>query len=295
MNDPVKDKAIQTQFSISYDAEGDLSKHVIDAKALGNAILGMDDLIKSAAKIVSNGTSEAKLKVVAPAQEGSLEVIFAIIANPLTTKAIMASIGIATTGIAVGKATAISIIERLQDRKIDRITVDVNTKIATIEVDGEKIEAPERVAQLVADKTVRSALHKIIKAPVENLNGAKVKFLGASNNIEVEIATENIQAFEPMKTGSLEEVTVVANEIVVKFTALNFKGKNGWRIQSREGFECSTSIEDETFMKKVGANEEAFQKDKLYTVELEHTQTKSPGRTRNDYVIKRVINEFAPD
>lgn len=291
MNQQPKDEKIETVFAISYDAEGsELENHSIDARSLGNAILGMDELIKSAAKIVSNGSSEAKLKVVAPAQEGSLEVVFAILADPLTTKSLLAGIGLVTTGLAIGTATAISVIEKLKDRKIDRYSVDINTQIATLEIEGEKLEIPERIAQLVTDKTVRAALHKVIKAPIENIPGARVKLIGENNRVEVEIPPEKVSLFEPLKTGSLEETTTEVNQVVVKFIALNFKGKTGWRIQTREGFECAVSIADQGFMEKVTANEEAFQKDKLYTVELEHEQVRRPGNTKNTYTIKRVVN-----
>ncbi|POY82023.1 hypothetical protein BKM09_027480 [Pseudomonas amygdali pv. morsprunorum] len=64
------DKQTQTEFKISYDAPGDLENHQ-NAKDLGNAIIGMHDLITKAASIVSSGASEAELKVLAPAQEGS--------------------------------------------------------------------------------------------------------------------------------------------------------------------------------------------------------------------------------
>ena len=65
----------ETVFTISYDAKGDLASHTIDARDLGMAIIGMNDLITKAADIVSNGSSEADLKVVAPAKEGSLEIV----------------------------------------------------------------------------------------------------------------------------------------------------------------------------------------------------------------------------
>ncbi|MNP00546.1 hypothetical protein D3C76_923380 [compost metagenome] len=129
---------------------------------------------------------------------------------------------------------------------------------------------------------------------MENIDGARVKVLGENDKVEVEIPSEKIKLFEPIKVGSLEEIEVNTNQVVVKFITLNFKGKSGWRIQTREGFECSVGIEDDAFMQKVTANEEAFQKDKLYTVELEHEQIRNPGKTRNNYTIKRVVNEIAP-
>lgn len=283
---------IRTKLTISYDAEGDLESHQINAKDLGNAIIGMDELIKTTAKIVSIGSSEANLQVIAPAKEGSLEIIFAILADPVTTKAILANVGFATTGLAIGTATAISIIEKIRDRKIDRITVDVKTQIATIEIGEEKIQAPNHVAQLVSNKDIRQALNKVIKAPLQNHERAKVKFI--SDYSKVELSTEEVKAFEPLKTGSLEEVSISIEQKVIHFTKLNFKGRSGWGIRSTDGLECNVTINDDTFMQRIAANEEAFKKDKLYTVDLEHTQTIAPGISRNSYIIKRVINEFTP-
>lgn len=290
MSQAPNDGKILTQFTISYDAEGDLAHHVIDAKALGNAIIGMDDLVTAAAKILSNGSSEADLKVVAPAKEGSLEVLFAIFADPLTTNAILSGVGIMGGSLVAGTATVVSVIEKIKDRKIDKITVDINTKIATIEVDGEKIEMPEKIAKLVTDQKVRNSLYKVIKAPVANLEGATVKFLGTDKKIELSISSEDIQHYEPIKVGSLEESTVELETAVITFTTLNFKGKKGWRVRKSDGAEHGVNIDDEDFMAKVRANQEAFQKDKQYTVELEHTLTASPSGNKNSYVIKRVVS-----
>lgn len=295
MSAQATEEKIQTQFTISYDAKGDLANHEIDAKSLGNAILGMDELVKSAARIVSNGSAEASLKVIAPAQEGSLEVVFAILADPVTTKAILAGVGIATTGIAVGAATAMSVVQKIKDRKVDKITIDTDTGVATLEVGDEKIEAPEKVAKLVTDREFRNALFKVVKAPVSHLDKASVKFLSDTDAVALEFKEEEIKTFTPLKTGSLEEQTETTNQVVVTFTALNFKSKRGWNIQTKEGLEASVTIEDETFMEKVSANEAAFKKDKLYTVELKHTYTKTPSSERNRYTITRVINEFSAD
>lgn len=289
------EERVQTQFTISYDAKGDLAKHEIDAKALGNAILGMDELVKSAARIVSNGSAEASLKVIAPAQEGSLEVVFAILADPITTKAILAGVGIATTGIAVGAATAMSVVQKIQDRKVDKVTIDTDTGIATLQVGDEKIDAPERVARLVTDREFRNALFKVVKAPVSHLDKASVKFISDADTVALEFKEEEIKAFTPLKSGSLEEQTETTKQVVVTFTALNFKGKRGWNIHTKDGLETSVTIEDDAFMKKVSANEAAFKKDKLYTVELKHTRTKTPDAERNRYSITKVINEFSAD
>ncbi|KTT24233.1 hypothetical protein SB14R_10310 [Pseudomonas oryzihabitans] len=281
-------------FTISYDADGDLQDHKIDAKVLGQAIVSMDELITEAAKIVSNGSSEADLKVVAPAKEGSLEIVYSIVSDQQTANAVMAALGIGAGLVAAGTATALSVIERIKDKKIDRISVS-NKKAhkATIEVDGEEIETPIAVANLVSNRAIRQALHNTIFAPLKGKENAKVSFV-TGENAKVELHEESVKSIVPLKSGSLEQVKINVFQKVVSFTKLNFKSRSSWSIQSADGFEAGVTIADKNFFDKVNANQEAFQKDKLYTVEIEHKETKGPSGDRNSYKIIRVINEFNP-
>ncbi|MFB8829087.1 hypothetical protein ACE0DR_06180 [Azotobacter sp. CWF10] len=248
----------QTNFTISYDATGDLQKHTINAKELGNAIIGMNDLITKAAEIVSNGSSEASLKVVAPAKEGSLEIIFAIVADPVTTIAVMKNIGIGVATAATSTATAIGIMSRIKDKKIDKVTIDAKTKKAIISTEDGPIETTSQVAQLISSKEVRQALHKIIQAPLQGRENAKIAFI--SKDSTVSLSEENIKNFIPIKSDIKEKETKSTIQKVVQFTRLNFKSKRGWTIQSTDGLSTGITIQDEIFMAKVSANEEAFQK-----------------------------------
>lgn len=284
------DKHTQTEFTISYDATGDLENHKINAKDLGNAIIGMHDLITKAANIVSNGSSEAELKVIAPAKEGSLEIVFAIVADPLTTMTVMKSIGIGVAGAMASAATALGIIDRLKDTKIDRVIIDAKTKEATLITADGPIKTNAHVAQLVSSKEIRQALHKVVQAPLQGRDAATIAFI--SNETEVILAEPEIKSFTPVRSDVTEKETKETTQKVVHFTKLNFKSRRGWTIQSTDGLEASVTIRDDEFMAKVAANEEAFQKDKLYTVELEKTETINISGTKTKYDIVRVINEL---
>ncbi|MBK5343867.1 hypothetical protein JFU48_21060 [Pseudomonas sp. TH49] len=284
------DNQIQTEFTISYDASGDLESHKINAKDLGNAIVGMHDLITKAASIVSNGSSEAELKVIAPAKEGSLEIVFAIVADPLTTITVMKSIGIGVAGAVASTATAIGIIDRLKDTKIDSVIINAQTKEATLITKDGPIKTNSNVAQLVSSKEIRQALHKIVQAPLQGREAATISFI--SDDTEVVLAEPEIKNFTPIRSDVTEKENKEVLQKVVQFTKLNFKSRRSWTIQSTDGLETSVTIRDDNFMAKVSANEEAFQKDKLYTVELEKTETTNISGTKTKYDIVRVINEL---
>ncbi|MGF6152020.1 hypothetical protein [Pseudomonas fluorescens] len=283
------DNQTQTEFKISYDAPGDLENHKINAKDLGNAIVGMHELITKAASIVSNGASEAELKVLAPAQEGSLEIVFAIVADPLTTLTVMKAIGISVAGAVASAATAIGIIDRLKDTKIDRVVIDAKTKEAILVTKDGEIRTNSNVAQLVSSREIRQALHKVIQAPLQGRDQATISFI--SEDAEVVLAEPEIKNFTPIRSDVTEKETKEKFQKVVQFTKLNFKSRRGWTIQSKDGLDVSVTIRDDAFLSKVASNEEAFQKDKFYTVELQKTDTINISGTKTSYDIVRVISE----
>lgn len=284
----MSDKVV-TEFTISYDAKGDLAHHQIKAKDLGSAIIGMDDLITKSAKIVSNGSSEANLSVVAPAKEGSLEIIYSIFADPLTTTTVLKSIGIIGGAAMAASASAIGIIDRIKDKKIDKVVIDANKKTAVITVDGQEIKTSSDVAQLVSSKEIRQALHKVIQGPLQGKDNPKISF--RTENTELTLDEDEINNFKPLKTDLTEKVDISNFQKTVQFTKLNFKGKRGWSIASEDGFESAVAILDTDFMTKVAANEEAFQKSKFYSVELQKKETTDLSGTRTAYAIVKVIGE----
>lgn len=288
----MSDNKIQTEFTISYDALGDLQHHQINAKDLGNAIIGMSDLIEKSAEIVSNGSSEASLKVIAPAQEGSLEIIFAIFADPITTIAVLKNIGIGAAGIAAAGATAIGVMDRIKDKKIESVTIDAATQRAVIKTSDGEIETSSQVARLVSSKEIRQALHKVIQAPLQGRENAKMSF--TSENATVALSEPEIKNFTQIKTDAIEEEQVEVFQKTVHFTKLNFQGKRGWSVESKDGFSASVAIQDNAFLTKVLANEEAFQKDKNYIVDIEHKQITNLSGTRHTYAIVRVVAEINP-
>lgn len=282
----------ETIFTISYDAKGDLASHTIDARDLGKAIIGMSDLITRAADIVSNGSSEADLKVIAPAKEGSLEIVFALLADPVTTVAVLKSIGIGAGAVVVGAASAIGIMDRVKDKKIDRVVIDKATQTATVYIGEEQIQTTDKVAQLVASRDIRQALHNVIQAPLAGREDASIKF--ETDGVVVKLDDQEIRNFTPIRTDVLDKEEKRDFQKVVQFTKINFKGRRGWQILSNDGQEYGVTIKDADFLNKISANEEQFQKGKSYTVQIEQTDITTVSGTSTRYAILRVINEINP-
>ncbi|VVM99994.1 hypothetical protein [Pseudomonas fluorescens] len=283
------DDKVVTEFTISYDAKGQLAHHQISAKDLGSAILGMDELITKSAKIVSNGSSEANLSVVAPAKKGSLEIIYSIFADPLTTNTVLKSIGIIGGAAVAASASAIGIIDRIKDKKIEKVVINARKKTAVITVDGKEIETSSDVAQLVSSKEIRQALHKVIQGPLQGKDSPKVSFRAQGSITTLQEA--EIVNFKPIKADLTEKVNVDSFRKNIQFTKLNFKGKRGWSIASKDGFEATVTIQDEEFMLKVADNEEAFLKDKFYMVKIEKKEIIDLSGTRTTYAIVKVYGE----
>ncbi|MNZ80849.1 hypothetical protein D3C78_994980 [compost metagenome] len=204
----------------------------------------------------------------------------------------MKNIGIGVAVTAGSTATALGIMDRIKDKKIEKVTIDAKTKKASITTKDGIIETTSHVAQLISSKDVRQALHKIIQAPLQGRENAKIAFKSDENTVTLD-ETE-IKNFAPIKSDITEKETKSTFQKVVHFTKLNFKSKRGWNIQSADGFSASVTVKDDVFMNKVSANEEAFQKDKLYTVELEKTETINISGSHTKYAILKVINEFNP-
>lgn len=105
-------------FSISYDAkDNSLAEHEINAKELGEAILGMHNLIDETAKVISSDSAGVELNVTTPAKEGSVEVVFSLLADPGVALKILGTLGFAAQGAAIAKAALVEFIKKLATRK----------------------------------------------------------------------------------------------------------------------------------------------------------------------------------
>lgn len=281
-------------FSISYDAkDNSLAEHEINAKELGEAILGMHNLIDETAKVISSGSADVELKVTTPAKEGSVEVVFALLADPGVALKVLGTLGFAAQGAAIAKAALVEFIKKIGDKKITSITVEGDSPNATVVTDGGQFVIDKSVAKLAASKRARESLHKVIQAPLAGKVGAVFKVLDQTENTVWTANETEISDYRPLPIGTLEEVSVERQKINVSFSQVNFDSAKGWRIKNKDNEEFPITMKDQTFLDKVRQNQQAFKKDDLYEVDLEITTTSRPTRSTIDRVVIEVTRHWA--
>ncbi|HHU4149466.1 hypothetical protein [Pseudomonas aeruginosa] len=281
-------------FSISYDAkDNSLANHEINAKELGEAILGMHNLIDETAKVISSGSAAVELKVTTPAKEGSVEVVFALLADPGVALKVLATLGFAAQGAAIAKAALVEFVKKIGDKKITSITIEGDSPDAKVVTDDGEFIVDKNVARLVSNKRARESLHKIIQAPLAGKEGAVFKVLDQAENPVWAADEKEIPDYRPLPVGTLEEVSVERLNINVSFSQVNFDSSKGWRIRNKDGEEFPITMKDQNFLEKVRKNQQGFKKDDLYEIDLEVTTTSRPTRSTIERVVIEVTRHWA--
>lgn len=285
-----KDSELSEQkFTISYDAkESSLSDHEISAKDLGEAILGMHNLIEETASIISNGSADVTLKVTTPAQEGSVEVVFALLANPATALKVLGILGFAAPTASFIGGSLIELVQQIKGKKITSVTIEGDSQIAEVNTTGGAIKADKNLAKLITNARIRESLHKIIQAPLSGKKQAQFKVIGSHDKPVVAIKEEAVDNFARLPKGTLEEITVDNEVVRASFAQVNFESPKGWRIRKHDGSEFAVTMKDADFLQKVLKNKKKFQKDDNYNLEIETTTTSRPTRATIERVIVRV-------
>lgn len=285
--------AIKEKFSISYDADsGDYKNHEIDALTLSRSIQGVYDMVAEASALINKG-AEVKLKVTAPAKEGSVIVDYLLLATSPQALAVLKYLGFTAASAAVAGGSLIEVVKKLKNRRIANVVIEGDSDIAKIEVDGESIECDKFVAKLAVDKKVRSALHSVVQAPVAGRKGAKFKVLDAQENSVLEIEQEAANNYSPLPPKSLEREEIRKETKTAYFVQINFESNNGWRVKLGDGTEHAVTLADETFMDKVNQNKQSFSKEDLFEIIIETKAVYRQTRSTFNYTVLEVTRHFA--
>ncbi|UUT22124.1 hypothetical protein [Pseudomonas sp. T8] len=279
----------EKKFTISYDAkESSLSDHEISAKDLGEAILGMHNLIEETASIISNGSADVTLKVTTPAKEGSVEVVFALLADPATALKVLSILGFATPAAAFVGGSLVELVQQIKGKKITSVTIEGDSATAEVMTNDGPIKADKNLAKLITSTKIRDALHKIIQAPLTGKKDAQFKVIGGAELPVVSIKQDAIDDFSRLPKGTLEEISVETEVVRASFAQINFESSKGWRIRKHDGSEFAVTVKDQAFLEKVNKNQKTFQKEDSYNITIETTTTSRPTRATIDRVIVKV-------
>lgn len=286
-------ESAKEKFSISYDADsGDYKDHEIDALTLSRSIQGVYDMVAEANTLINKG-AEVKLKVTAPAKEGSVIVEYLLLATSPQALAVLKYLGFKVAGAAIAGGSLIEVVKKLKNRRVVNVTIEGDSDVAKIEVDGEIIECDKYVAKLAVDKKVRDALHSVVQAPVAGRKGAKFKVLNDQDVSVLEIEGEAANDFSPLPPKSLETEEVRKETKTAYFVQVNFQSNNGWRVKLADGTEHAVTLSDENFMGKVNQNQQSFSKEDLFEIVIETKSIHRQTRSTHNYTVIEVTRHFA--
>lgn len=289
----VKAKVVQEKFSVSYDADdGDFKNHEIDALDLAKSILGVHNAIAEASALMNKG-AEVDLKVSSPVREGSVIVDFLLFATTPAALDILRYIGFSAAGGAVVGGSLIEVVKKLKSRKVAKVTIEANSDVASIEVDGEIIKCNKYVAQLAVDKKVRDSLHNVIQAPIAGKKNATFKVLDEDEDVVLSVKESAAHNFSPLPVGSLESEEISKEKTTAYFVQVNFESGRGWRVRLADGTEHAVELADEKFMNKVAQNQQTFSKEDLFEVLIETKAVYRQTRSTYSYTVVEVTKHFA--
>lgn len=286
-------ESAKEKFSISYDADtGDYNRHEMDALMLSRSIQGVYDMVAEASVLINNG-AEVDLKVTAPAKEGSLIVEYLLLATSPESLAVLKYIGFTVAGAAMTGGSLVEVVKKLKNRRVVNVTIEDDSDVAKIEVDGETIVCDKYVAKLAVDKKVREALHRVVQAPVAGRKGGKFKVLNGQDVPVLEIESEAANNYSPLPPKSLETEEVRQEKKTAYFVQVNFNSNNGWRVRLADGTEHAVTVSDEKFMDKVNLNQQSFSKEDLFEIVIETKSTHRQTRSTHNHTVIEVTRHFA--
>lgn len=286
-------EAAKEKFSISYDAEsGDYKNHEIDALVLSRSIQGVYDMVAEANALINKG-AEVKLKVTAPAKEGSVIIEYLLLASSPQALAVLKYLGFTSASAAIAGGSLVEVVRKLKNRRVVNVVIEADSEMAKIEVDGEIVECDKNVARLAVDKKVRDALHNVVQAPIAGREGAIFKVLDEQDDSVLEIGEEVAHDYSPLPRKSLESEEVTKEAKTAYFVQVNFESNNGWRVKLADGTEHAVTLADEKFMDKVNQNQQTFSKEDLFEVVIETKAIYRQTRSTYNYTVLEVTKHFA--
>lgn len=252
---------------VKYDGEA-LQRHKIDLEVLTESLNGLNSLLKEV-NLVINGTKENISIDVEPFREGSFEYLIDVIQNPTDHLNILSIIGLGGPAILAAGHTLIELIRRINVRAICRLVLTAEGNCKIILEDGTEIIAPSYFKLLLASKSIRKSLSKLIHNPLQKA-GYELFKVSTSNGIE--LVSVNKNESEPFKyrrasvEQSLSERTL--EKVLITFLTIHKDKNNGWRIHYESEPPITASINDTSFFERVISGREPGIFSDAYRVDL---------------------------
>lgn len=279
-------------FRIAYEGEA-VSDGEMDVADLAPALLALGQMIKAAGRVVDGEAAEISVRVKAT-QQACFEVWLSVAVDGAKSAwtfwksddvqaaaQLLSLLGFSAAGGVVGT------VKWLKGRKAKRLSAANGSVI--LEVDGDTIEVPEQVADLIEDPAVRAAAERAISEPLDKDGIEAVSFGPRASAQRVEKA-EADWFKAPVATSRDEFVS--RNTKAFSIHTLSFKPGQKWRL-SDGGTLRNVQMSDADFAGKVDRSEVAFAKGDLLVCEVVETARRTDAGFKNDYEIIKVLEHRA--
>jgi hypothetical protein len=269
---------VNHKFSIYFDTK-ETTDHTMGAAELGAALIGLDQTIEEANKLINGENSSVDIKVSAPTP-GSIGVPFDVTAFASTVDVITLLGLSAASGIV--SASAIEVISFLKGRKIQTV-VRKNDGKSTITVKSgnseESYEIDTNVEKIVTNNDVRDKINDTFFKPVQGLTNPKILIKDfEGSKILTEIKSDEIANFKKLPSMTMVETEDFTKKVHVRFLKIDFEKESGWVIDYL-GERLTVTIRDNIFMNRNKNNEQGFKSGDLFEVDLNTIIKTHPDKT----------------
>ena len=293
-----QDARDETKMIVSYDGpivrDGRMS--AID---VGNAIIGMANVVSSSSKVLYGDGSRVKSVVETNFVKGSFDINFVVEAaglfgdGPSINELMVLLFGAGHRGL-------FGLMKLIAGRKtnVKEATAQVDNRIAIqIEGDNNAIFIDKKLHDMYSDQDVREAAEATVR-PLERdgLDVMKISDIRGDPSVlplpDVTISEDEVGHFKaPSATGNV--VHRGKSEALLRIVSPNFQQGNKWKVaQGQTTF--FVTIEDKAFQEKVRRHEITFGDGDLLLVDMVTETSQISGEFKDSRIVERVKDHLSP-
>ncbi|EQC0053078.1 hypothetical protein ACY0LJ_003793, partial [Escherichia coli] len=217
--------------SIVYQGKA-LDDHKMDILSFAKSLQGLGEAIYSANEIV-NGGRDIEVNVDAELIAGSFGFDIEVVQHLANAKDVVQILGLSAIPLAVGGATVLEVLKKLNGRKIDIVEKANGSDKVKLKVDGEEIVCSEDVEKIVNAPEIRKAVDAFVRQPLlqDGIDNFVVKKSRTSKKEILKIHKDEAEEFKSPKVLFETKEEVDEFETTVTFVSAHTDKKSGWRVE----------------------------------------------------------------